>query len=588
VTEGASGTSPTTAHPTDQAIVNAVVSMRHHLAANSPPMDAQVRAAPYLSGPDSLERVAESLTRGDWAQARWLAARLTTHDAVRTDGIGALLSHDPVLDDHAARLGDVLMDEIADGVSTSDLPEFFMTTMFRSRTAAAAAIAHTLLSAGVDERSDVVRAAATAVSDEHLRTRATRDLLAAAGPDDFRMLYPLVTESDVDHDAIRAALLGMRPDDAALTPGQRELLLWHLNRPGWYPDEHQLLDTFRHMVETARTAGEFAALPLQDPRDLLRVFLDGTVLGCIESDMGRAAAVVGLSRLLHEQDDKMIGQCIFESVRVWDWQLAHRVLEVARWPAGPIGADRADQFHLMITPALRLLAGRSDRGDLARLVALGDACLRAATGTPGEYTRDYVAYRSAIVVTQRDDVDSIGEMAAMEAVTKAIWGADDTDALKFGSAQDDAEVVEYHGRYVLSGQDVRQLAVHSSLVRRRGPGALLVLIDVIIETGDLAHARELLDAVGEVYPRNCMVLLWRHKLATHTWNQALAAAVLAQLRDLWRADADDATPLAQVHVLRDLVTDPQAAHFVKERAGRVALRPAFRTWADELRGMADG
>jgi hypothetical protein len=343
--------------PTDQPIVNAVNPLRYWLAVNAPPVDSPRETASYASDPRSLQRVTESLTRGDWAQARWLATQLSIDSAGRTDGIGAFLSNDPVLADHAMRLGDMLMDEIADGAVTSDLPELFLSAMFMARTGAAAVIAHTLLAERLDDRKNIVQLAAMNVSDPELRVHATECLIAAIDdPDDFNSLDLLLELPDADH-AMGEALLALRPSNPSTTAVQRELLMAYLNRAVWYPDEHKVLDAFRHIVETARTAGEFANFPRQDPHDLLRVYLDGTAVECIERNMGRAAAIVSLCRLFHEQDDEAIRRAIFESVRVSDWPLAHRVLEVAQWPAGPIEADGADFFHHSITPAL--LRGRN-------------------------------------------------------------------------------------------------------------------------------------------------------------------------------------------------------------------------------------
>jgi hypothetical protein len=584
VTSGAFGTSRTAHNPTDRPIFDAVHSRRYLLGANAPPTNARERAASYVSDPDSLERVAEALTREDWAQARWLAMRLTTDGAARTDGMGIFLFNDPVLADHLRYLGDMLMDEIADGAATGEVPELFLSSIFGPRTGAGAAIAHAVISERLDDRKDVVKLAAMAVSDPGLRVQVTREMIAALdGPGDFSTLDSLMALPDVD-DAMGGALLELRPSDTTTAQVQQELLVRHMNRAGWYPDEHNVLDAFRHMIETARNSSELGEFSLQDPHDLLSLILDGTVAECVERDMGRAAAIVSLCRLMLEPDDvEMIRRGIFESVRVSDWRLARRVLEVARWPAGPIDADRADRFHLSITTALWRLSGR----DLARLVELGDACLRAVTGTPGEHTRRYAADRTEILTDRYESFESAADNAVTAAAGQAIWGVDDPETFGLGLAED-AEILEHHGHYVLSGQSVKQFAARASLVRRRGPGALLVLVDVIIESGDLKYARSLMDSLGEVYPLNSMVLEWRLKLAAHTSNDAQAAAVLGELRELWREDADDATPLAQVGVLERLVTKPAATDFVKERARRVALVPAFGTWADRLRSIADG
>jgi hypothetical protein len=397
---------------------------------------------------------------------------------------------------------------------------------------------------------------------------------------------------DADH-AMGEALLALRPSNPSTTAVQRELLMAYLNRAVWYPDEHKVLDAFRHIVETARTAGEFANFPRQDPHDLLRVYLDGAAVECIERNMGRAAAIVSLCRLFHEQDDEAIRRAIFESVRVSDWPLAHRVLEVAQWPAGPIEADGADFFHHSITPALLRLASQPERRHLTQLLELGDACLRAVNGTPGENTRRYAEDREKIANGRYEGIDSnVYDAVAMDYMADSIWGVDDPKTLTSGFLQSSEvrhpQVLKHHGRYVLSAQSVKQYAVESSLVRRRGPGALLILVDVIIESGDLTHARAWLDSVGEVYPYNSMVLEWKHKLATHTWNDARAAAAIKDLLDLWRDDVDDATPVTQVGVLKRMVNEPAAADFIKERARRLALVPAFRTWADELQRIADG
>ena len=527
------------------------------------------------------------MTRGDWAQARWLAARLTVGGAGRTDGMGVLLSHDPVLAGLLKRLGDMVMDEIADGAVTRDIPELFLSSMFMARDGAAAAIAHALLSERLDDRKDAVQAAAMSVSDPELVVRATRDLISAVeGRDDFSVLSSLIASPDADH-TMGEALLELRPGHLEAVRVQQELVLRHLNRAGWYPDDHKVLDVFRHIVETGREAGEFASSPVQDPHELLSLYLDGTVAECIEREMGRTAAIVSLCRLLHQQDNDMVGRAIFESTRVSDWRLTHRVLEVAQWLAGPIEADRANHFHLLITPALMRLAGRPDQQHLRRLVELGDACLRAVVGTPGEHTRRYAADRSKFITGRSADLDSAADIVAGEITSQAIWGANDPETFMDGLVKD-AEIFEHHGRYLLSGQSVKQYTTQASLVRRRGPCALLVLVDVIIESGDLTYARALLDSVGEVYPLNSMVLEWRHKLATHTANRARAAAALAELRDLWRDDADGAGPLTQIGVLERMVAVPEAADFVRERARRLALVPAFQTWADRLRSIVDG
>lgn len=586
-------TSGTPQEQTDQVILDAAVALRYQLAANLAPVEAPGPARPYVSGPDSLERVAESLTRGDWAQARWLSTRLTLDGVAGTAGSGGLLSHDPVLTDHCVRLGDMLMDEIArsaECASVSEVPELFLSALLMPRTGAYAAISHALLTEHLDERKEIVKLAAMSVTDSGLRIRATRELIAnLKSPDDLNVIDGLMKLPDVDH-AMGNALLELRPRDSAGSMIQQELLIRHLNRPGWYPDERKVLDAFASMVETARLSGDFGEFSNREPHELLRGHMEGTAIECIKRDMGRAAAIVSLCSLHHDQSDESIQRGIFESVRNSDWPLALRVLEVARWPSGPIEPDRADHFHLSITPALRHLVGHFDRRYLARLLELGDACLHAVDGTPGENTRRYTQVRDEIVNGRYEGIDSsVVDAVAMNYMVDAMWGVRDpealTSSLQFGW---DPEVLEQRGRHVLSGQSVKHYAVESSVVRRWGPAALLTWVDIVIESGDLLEARELLDWTSEVYPRHSMVMEWRHKLAKHTWNDEVAAAAIGQLRELWREDADEASPLTQVGVLERLAGESAAAEFVKERARRVALVPAFRRWVPRLRRITDG
>jgi hypothetical protein len=568
-------------------LATGLAQMRRRLRANYPPTISREEIPPFAD--DGTQEIASSLWTGEWAKMRFVAAEAARTESAdwRLPVLAQLLFNDPVHRDLCRRRADTFADQLEDGGcdrAGQALPDFTAMGLLLP-----AGPADFIASKLLDDASTldwrVVRMLILATSDPTSRLTGMRillsrlDSMATEKPSPREELGALLSEPDPEG-AVGEALLAAQAQTTAGHELLMDLTSDRIERTGWVPAVAPFTAMYARVLESA-VAHHPDMWRAVAPQDRLPVFLRGAARTVVENDCGLTAALLSLSQLRIGPDIEALGRGIFESARVSAWSLLKEILEVALWPGGRVTPDEADYFHLSILGALQGLAERDDHATVRQLIALGRACLESLDGDAGPRSREFVQRADSWDSGRRESFPGTIELADNVLLAEGIWGTETPEI--FQSTVASHLQLESDGVSTrLDASSVLELAAATSLRRRRGPAAMLLLVDVALESGDLRQARAALDEVSRRYPRHSIVLEWQIKVDLAAGNARLAAKRLGALRELWQMGIDDASPFAQVNSLERLVRLSWAKEVALERAGRIRSLPEFAALADRI------
>jgi hypothetical protein len=568
-----------------------LTDLRGALCSNDPPRGIQPEDLDGFTNDDGQLAIASAFVLGHWPEMREMITAVAFRTPLRWDNepVCALIFHDPVLHRVGKRLADAFADLTLDGQLPSAPSNFTMSLLLR--TDAGDYLASTLLSNFQALSVERLRLLVGATTDPALKSAAVGRLLedldteCASAAGDTSLLDEMLSEPDPDG-SVGASLLAARPKTDGACTYQMNLVSNRIERTGWLPNADALTAMYRAIFEVVPPdSNEWSAVPIADRFPLL---LRGAARTVAKSNMGRSAAVLSLCHLkLVAADIESLGRGIFESTRVSAWPVLHEILDNADPPTGPLSSKDADLFHVSILSAVGQLLRRGETERLDRLLDIGHACVALLNGPPGENTQEFVSLAESVVAGDSDGPDGYLEVIDSRFMGMAVWGSTDPDDLATSLIIDDG-CLSVGDRFVLPGHSILEFAQRSSLTRRRGPAAMLLLVDMAVEGGDLRQAQTYLEMTSLAYPKSSVVLEWQVKLDLHVGNTRRALGRRSDLAELWRNGDDEESPLAQVGAMERLSRLSAFSDLAREHAQRVRDQPCFAAWVQRLDRVISG